>query len=106
MSNCIERSTAIYHTTGAAILGTAVVVPDPLVLGNIWKNITVVNDSDQDIKVDYKTIVGYDGTFIVPKSIKGFTRALKEAIDNTTVRVTSMNAVSAAAGNITFNLGS
>jgi hypothetical protein len=104
--NCIERSTAVYHTTGAATnLGTVIVVPDPELLGNIWKSLTVVNDTDQDIKITYTTESGYAGAFIVPRSIKGFTKVLKGAyFVNTEFRAISL-AVSAATGNITFNFG-
>lgn len=103
--SCIERSIAIYHTD-AAIAGTAVTVPDPDLLGNIWRTVTVVNDTDQDIKFTYSTDRGYAGEFIVPKSIKGFTKALHDAtFDNSTIKVYSLNGASAAAGKITINFG-
>ena len=103
--NCIEKSIAIYHTTGAAIAGTPVPVPDPDGMGNVWKTMTVINDTDQDVKVAFKSTMGYDFAFIVPKSIKGYTKTIKTILDNTSLVVSSMSGTSAAAGNITFNLG-
>lgn len=103
--SCIERSVAVYHTD-AAVAGTTVTIPDPSSSGNIWGVVTVVNDTDQDIKVTYKTDSGYNGEFIVPKSVIGFTKALKAGakFDNTTVKVASM-AISDASGKITLNFG-
>lgn len=102
-----DKSKSVYHQDGADTIGnggTVVVIPDPSDEGNIYNTLTVVNDSDQDIKVAYKTHNGYDGEFIVPVSIKGFTRVLKSSkFDNLNFKVFSM-ANSAAVGNITFNL--
>lgn len=102
--NCSEKSIAFVHTTGAlTTTGTAITVPDPEGVGGIYKNLTVVNDSDQDVKITYKTVGGMNGEFIVPRSIKGFTRALR----STSFTITDFKAISmgnaAAVGNLTFN---
>ena len=102
--NCSEKSIAFIHAAGAlTTTGTAITVPDPEAVGGIYKNLTVVNDSDQDVKITYKTVAGMDGEFIVPKSIKGFTRALR----STTFALTNFKAISMgnanAVGNLTFN---
>jgi hypothetical protein len=102
--SCLEKSIGIYHTGGAAIAGTVVSIPDPSLAGNIFRNITVVNDTDQDIKVQYKNISGEDQAFIVPKSIKGFSKIAKVNFDILSFVVKSMHAASNAIGNITFNL--
>lgn len=108
-STCIERSIAIYHTTGAAI-GAGTLIPqatlDPNNYGNVYSSLSVINDTDQDIKVKYMTDAGIAGEFIVPESIKGFTRNLHGVkFDLATVYVISMHGASAAAGNITLNFG-
>lgn len=104
--SCIERSLAVYHDAGAAVAGTAITVPDPDSLGNIWSTLTVINDTDQDIKIKYKSATGYNGEFIVPKVAIGFTKALKGGakFDNSTLVAYSL-AVGAASGKITFNFG-
>lgn len=104
--SCIERSLAVYHDTGAAVLGTAITVPDADSLGDIWSTLTVVNDTDQDIKLTFRSSTGYNGEFIIPKSVIGFTKALKGGVkfDNSSLVVYSL-AVGAASGKITFNFG-
>lgn len=105
----IEQSTSFIHTGGAArVAGTTVTTPDPTGRGNVYGCLTVINDSDQDIKVVFKSTIGYDGSFIVTTSIKGFTKNLKAGAkyDLSTIKVYSMDGASDAAGNIIFNFGS
>lgn len=66
----------------------------------------MINDSDQDIRVDYKTDDGVDGQFIVPKSIKGFTRHLTSGrnFDLATFKLYSLGG-SNATGNVSMNFG-
>ena len=103
---CTERSIAVVHSGAAINAGTAVIIPDSLGLGNIWKLITVINDTDQDIKVSFTNTNGSAHAFIVTQSIKGFSKSFKIPIDNATIKVNSTSAVAAAVGKITFNLGS
>jgi len=107
MSSCqtIDKSIAIYHMTGAAVAGTPVTVPDPDLAGDIYHVMTLINDTDQDIRVSFKTTAGHNNSFIVPKSIKGFTRALKgSTISNTSIMVYSMGGSASGSGSITINL--
>lgn len=107
---CTERSHGVLHTANIPI-NTGIQVPalsiDPDSLGNVYKVLSVINDTDQDIKVKYTTTEGAVCDFIVPKSIKGFTRALKGSnIDVNTVYLISLHATNDAVGNVTLNFGS
>lgn len=109
MCDCTERSIGIYHTAGAATgNGTQIAenVIDPETKGNEFCAVSVINDTDQDIKFLYATTEGVAGEFIIPKSIKGFTRSLRggKKFDNSTIYVKSLGG-SAAAGNISINFG-
>lgn len=107
---CTERSHGVYHIANIPI-GAGVQVPaasiDPDSIGNVFKVLSVINDTDQDIKVKYTTTEGSVCNFIVPKSIKGFTRALKGSyIDNNTVYLISLHSANDAVGNVSLNFGS
>jgi len=109
MSCCTERSHGVLHSANIPVLGIQVpaVSIDPEALGNIYKALSVINDTDQDIRVEYITSEGVKSDFIVPKSIKGFTRALKGgvAIVNDSVKLYSLHATAGAVGNVTLNFG-
>jgi len=109
MSCCTERSHGVYHAANIPVAGVSVPAAsiDPEALGNIYKALSVINDTDQDIKVEYVTTEGVKSDFIVPKSIKGFTRALKggTAISNDSVKLYSLHATTDAVGKVTLNFG-
>jgi hypothetical protein len=106
-SSSPDQSRSFYFTSAIAVAGTTIPVPDPGLLGNIFSSLSVINDTDQDIKITYSTSAGFTGEFIVPKSIKGFTRTLKEAnFDITTIKAWSLHASNAAVGNTSFNFQS
>lgn len=110
MSSCSgsDKSISVYWEDGAAMAGTDITpaLLEPNGEGNIWKTVSVINDTDQDIKVVYKTTEGENGEFIVPKSIRGFTRMLSRLkFTNSTFTVFSLGSADAA-GNISFNFSS
>lgn len=105
-ADCFNYSVAVLHTAGAALTtGTPVSVPTVNGRTNVYIQLTVVNDSDQDIKVTYTTVQGYSGEFYVPRSIKGFSTTVKDKFDISTFKVVSAGAGDAS-GNIFFNLAS
>ena len=79
---------------------------DPDALGNRFKTVSVVNDTDKDIQITYGTSKGYLGSFIVPRSIRGFTKTLRggDMFDAATIKAISMSGT--AAGVTTFNFSS
>jgi hypothetical protein len=102
-AECSNYSVAVKHTAGAALTtGTPVVIPTVNGRTNVYTHLTVVNDSDQDILVKYITVQGYAGEFYVPRSIKGFTRSVKDKFDISSFKVESAGAASAT-GSIYFN---
>lgn len=96
-----------------SIAGAPNAVSTPLNLGitdpdlrSGYTEVTAVNDTDQDIIVRYSLSNGVAGSFIVPKSIKGFTRRVNCSdlvFVLSSFTVNSLNAGSAAVGNITLN---
>jgi len=106
---CTERSHGVYHIADIPVAGIQVPAAsiDPETLGNIFKALSVINDTDQDIRVEYVTTEGVKSDFIVPKSIKGFTRALKggTTISNESVKMYSLAAATPAVGKVTLNFG-
>lgn len=91
----------------ATAAGTAIptITLDPEATAPPYKTVTVINDTDQDVKVTYSTDKGYNGSFVVPKSIKGFTKSIRGTFSLSTFKVISLG-VGAAAGNISINLSS
>lgn len=106
--SCTEKSISFQTTTDIVIgVGSTVVIPDPDLSGNVYKALSVINDTDQDIKIKFSNTDGEAQEFIVPVSIKGFTRVLKKGFfDNTTFKAISMHASSAAVGTVTYNFSS
>ena len=108
MSACnetiVEKSTSVYFIASVATTGTPLPGVDiDADLVNIYKTVSVINDKDQDIRIKYSTDNGTLGEFIVPKSIKGFTKTLKTGKFLTTgFTIWSLGGV-AAAGNVSFN---
>lgn len=107
-----EKSVSVYHTTGADIVangGTAIpqATIDPNNDAFKFGSLSVINDTDQDIRVDYMTEEGISGQFIVPKSIKGFTRHLVngKSFDLSSFKLYSLNVATLATGNISLNFG-
>jgi hypothetical protein len=105
-NECSNRSIAYKHTGGAAtVTGTPVEVPMDNGLGNIYTQLTVLNETDQDLKVTYRTVQGYAGEFYVSRSIRGFTRTVTDKFDLTQIKVESAGE-SDAAGIVYFNFAS
>lgn len=79
---------------------------DPDAVGNRFRTITVVNDKDKDVQITYGTTNGYQGSFIVPRSIRGFTKSLRggDLFDAATVKAISLSGT--ASGVLTFNFSS
>lgn len=105
-NQCTCKAKGIYFQSGAAIAGTSIpqstIDPDGDDLQ--FKNVSVINDTDQDIKFEFMDSEGNQNDFIVPVSIKGFTHNVKCGyIDLTTVKVYSLHASSPAVGNISCN---
>ena len=101
-------SLSTYHTAGAP---NAVTTPLNLgildaVRGDVYNEVTIVNDTDQDVKIKYSLSNGVQNEIIVPKSIKGLTRRIAcgdLAFILASFTVNSLSAGSAAVGNITLN---
>jgi hypothetical protein len=101
-------SLSVYRTTGApnaASGGVNMGIVDSE-LRSGYNEMTIVNDTDQDIKIKYSLSNGASQEIIVPKSIRGLTRRISCG-DLTFVLqsflVHSMHASTAAVGNITIN---
>lgn len=101
-------SLSVYRTTGApnaASGGENMAIVDPN-LRSGYNEMTIVNDTDQDIKIKYSLSNGVSQEIIVPKSIRGLTRRVACG-DLTFVLqsflVHSMHVATAAIGNITIN---
>ena len=105
MSSCTEKSIAFQTTANNVIgAGTTIVIPDPESSANVYRALSVINDTDQDIKITFQTTEGIAQAFIVPKSIKGFTRVLKSyCFDFATFKAISMHASAPAVGIVTYN---
>jgi hypothetical protein len=65
--------------------------------------VSVINDTDIDVKVEYKSSDGNDCNFIVPKSIRCFTQALKSGVYFTPDLVIVKGIGANAVGKVTFN---
>lgn len=96
--NCKEFSKSI-RITNAASTGVSVITDTEL---KDFSIVTVINDTDIDIKVTFSNTDGDSGEFIVPKSIRCFTKALKTG-KFTPVSVKVLGIGADAVGNITFN---
>lgn len=106
MSICIEKSVA-YQASNPTTAGITANIPEPseVTVKTIYKIMTVINDTDQDIKVTYKTVAGIDGEIIIPKVIRAFTKVLRDStFDNATIKVLAIT--SNATGKVTFNFSS
>lgn len=71
-----------------------------------FTEVTVVNDTDQDVKIEFALNTGAAGNFIVPKSIKGFTTRVSCAglsFVLSSFAAKSMTASPTTTGTITFN---
>lgn len=96
--NCKDFSKAI-RINGAASTGVDVLTDTTL---NQFNIVTVINDTDIDVKVSFTNTDGDAGEFIVPKSIRCFTKALKVGkFQPTLFKVAGVGAN--AVGIITFN---
>lgn len=103
-----EVSKSVYFSTniptGAGIaIPVADIQPEQ---EDVYKTVSVVNDTDQDIKVTYSTTAGYNGEFIVPKSIKGFTKSLRGTLFVSSSFMLISLGVGVAAGNVSLNFSS
>jgi hypothetical protein len=104
-SSCSERSLT-YKKSGATLAAAADAFIVDATNGNIYKIVTVINDTDQDIKVTFVNSEGHNGAFTVPKSIKAFTKQLRVGtFQNGTIKVQSLGGADAV-GNIYFNFSS
>lgn len=65
--------------------------------------VSVINDTDIDVLVEYKSSDGNDCNFIVPKSIRCFTQALKSGVYFTPNLVKVKGIGANAVGKVTFN---
>ena len=105
---CREISAVFTHNAAsvvASIPGLRV-IPDNTPNMDEYRIVTVINDTDQDIEVKFSNSDGDAGVFVVPKSIRAYTKALKTGrfIGNT-IRVRSLVAV-ATIGKVHFNFAS
>jgi|SRR6186997_2687697 hypothetical protein len=102
--NCdIARAIAVINAA-VSPTGTPVPVPtDNATIGDVYDMVTVINDTDRDVQVEYKTTKGILVQFIVPKSIRAYTKRTVAPIVNSTVKVMSTSNVTLATGNIIFN---
>lgn len=98
-----------YNTAniGTSLSPTTLTITDPSTnaASREYRELTVVNDTDQDIKITFAMNTGVQGNFIVPKSIKGFTVRLcsDHHFDLSNIKANSMSSSSEAVGNVTFN---
>jgi hypothetical protein len=82
-------------------LGTAS-IEVPIDQDDNYNVITVFNESDQDVLVEYKTVGNYSGSFYVPKNGRSFTRIMYGVLVNNSLKV---RALFASNGSVFFNLG-
>lgn len=99
VENCKESSKS-YRVNGAASTGVAVLgVDEP----TNFRIVTVINDTDIDVRITFSNSDGDSGQFDVPKSIRTFTKALKQGTFNHDFKVAGITAN--AIGITTFNFG-
>ncbi len=67
-----------------------------------YRVITVFNETDQDILVDYKNESGNPGSFYVPKNGRAFTRVINGNLLSNSLNIT---ALAPATGRVFINLG-
>lgn len=102
MSNCQEHTYALQIPSAVITPGTQVIIPAGEEQDFIF--ITVFNEADQAVKINYSTEDGGGVMFIVPSGFTD-TRKTLSPIVNDSIKVNSMNVNLAANGNITLNLG-
>lgn len=79
-------------------------VPATVTIGDfVFKNITVFNEADQNVKVSYKDTNGNAADFIVPKNGRAFTRSINGELLITSLQINAIG--NAATGTVIFNLG-
>lgn len=111
MSNCAagqDKSRAFFIDSDVATnAGTAIPsnTIDPDGLGAVFNTLSVINDKDQDVKITFSDDKGNTGEFIVPVSIRGFTKNLKYGKFIPSSFVVISIGPSAAEGRLTFNFG-
>ncbi len=102
MSTCTEHTYAVQIPSAAIAPGTAVTIPTDEAQDFVF--ITVFNESDKGVKVNYTTEDGGGVMFIVPSGFTD-TRKTHSPIVNDSIKINSVDLVLAASGNITVNLG-
>jgi len=102
MSTCTEHTYAVQIPSAAIAPGTAITIPTDEAQDFIF--ITVFNESDKAVKVNYTTEDGGGVMFIVPSGFTD-TRKTHSPIVNDSIKVNSMHPSVAATGDITINLG-
>lgn len=91
-------------TFGLPTSPSAIEITDPST-GREYTELTTINDTDQDVKISFAWDNGVAASFIVNKSIRGFTirTCPGRHFNLATFKVNSMNPDSQAAGNLTLN---
>jgi len=102
--NCDIARTVTVINAAVSPTGTPVAVPtDNGTIGDVYDMVTVINDTDRDVKVKYSTVKGILVEFVVPKSIRAYTKRTVAPIVNSTVMVMSTSDITLATGNVIFN---
>jgi hypothetical protein len=101
-TSCIEHTYATQIPAAAISPGTSVTIPTTENQDFVF--MTVFNESDKAVKVNYATEDGGGAMFIVPSGFTD-TRKTNSPIVNDSIKINSMHSTLAASGNITVNLG-
>lgn len=100
----LERSFG-FQVTNVSTAGVAAPINDGSGEGNVYSVIDVTNDTDKDIKVEYRSTDAKVCFFIVPKSVRVKGRRLTSGnLENTSLKLYAIG--SAAIGVVTINVGS